>query len=478
MDATLIGFVLYLIVMLAIGIITYRKNESNADFFLGGRKMNPWVVALSERSAGESAWLLLGLPGAALAAGLIEIWTAIGCLLGIFFYWYVIASDIRHLSEKISAITLPDVFANYYKKGGASLRLVAMFIIIFFFTFYLAAQFNGAGKVLNVTFGIGHYYGMVIGAAVIIIYTMMGGFLAVVWTDVIQGILMFAALVILPVAGYLMVTAGGVAVQEAFSDQGSEFLNVTGGKTGWAGVAVVIGGLSWALGYMGQPHLLTKFMSIGDPGKMRMSRQIALFWAVPAFAGALAIGLIGLVIYGQGHFSDVERVMPQMATDLMPDWIAGILISAAIAAMMSTADSLLLVVSSTVAEDLCHNVLRINLSSRTMVNLSRIVTLSVGIAAFILAISSQKLIFAMVSYAWSGLGASFGPAILLMLKWKKTTWQGVLAGMITGAVSTIVWSEIHYLDNMISVRFASFVLAFIAVVTVSLLSRSAVTAEA
>lgn len=470
MDATLIGFILYLIVMLVIGIITYRKNESNTDFFLGGRKMNPWVVALSERSAGESAWLLLGLPGAALAFGLIEVWTALGCLLGIFFYWYVIASDIRGLSERIHAITLPDVFANYFNKGGSSLRLVAMSIIIFFFTFYLAAQFNGAGKVLNVTFGIGHFYGMVIGATVIIIYTMMGGFLAVVWTDVIQGVLMFAALVILPVAGYLLATSGGISLQEAFSDSGTDFLNVTGGKSGWAAVAVIIGGLSWALGYMGQPHLLTKFMSIGDPEKMKISRRIAIFWAVPAFAGAIAIGLIGFVLYGQGHFTDVERVMPQMATDLMPAWIAGILISAAIAAMMSTADSLLLVVSSTVAEDLCHHVLGINLSSKAMVNLSRIVTLSVGIAAFIIAITSKKLIFTMVSYAWSGLGASFGPAILLMLKWKKTTWQGVLAGMITGSVSTIIWSEMHELDQMLSVRFASFVLAFAAVIIVSLLT--------
>ncbi|MBK6963424.1 MAG: sodium/proline symporter [Bacteroidales bacterium] len=470
MDATLIGFIFYLVVMLAIGLITYRKNESNTDYFLGGRKMNPWVVALSERSAGESAWLLLGLPGAALAMGLIEVWTALGCLLGIVFYWYVIASDIRSLSEKINAITMPDVFANYFNKGGFWLRLVAMAIIIFFFTFYLAAQFNGAGKVLNVTFGINHFYGMVIGAAVIIIYTMMGGFLAVVWTDVIQGVLMFAALIILPVAGFLELSSTGKPFIESISHAGPDFLSFTGGRTGWAALAVVIGGLSWAFGYMGQPHLLTKFMSIKDPGKMQSSRRIAFIWAIPAFAGAITVGLIGSVMYGQNYFADVERVMPQMATDLMPAWIAGIIISAAIAAMMSTADSLLLVVSSTVAEDFCHNVLHINLSSRAMVNLSRLVTLSVGIAAFIIAITSTKLIFSMVSYAWAGLGSSFGPALLLMLKWKKTTWQGVLAGMITGAVSTIVWTEISYLDQAISARFASFVLAFAAVVAVSMIT--------
>ena len=471
MDATLIGFLIYLIVMLAIGIITYRKNESNADYFLGGRKMNPWVVALSERSAGESAWLLLGLPGAALAMGFIEVWTALGCLLGIIFYWYAIASGIRRLSENINAITLPDVFANHFKISGSWLRLVAMLIIVFFFTFYLAAQFNGAGKVLNVTFGIGQFYGMMIGAAVIIIYTMMGGFLAVVWTDVIQGVIMFAALIILPIAGFIELSSNGQPLVASLHNAQPEFLSLTGGKTGWAAAAVIIGGLSWALGYMGQPHLLTKFMSIKDPGKMRSSRRIAFVWAIPAFTGAITIGLIGSIMYGQGYFSDVERVMPQMATDLMPAWIAGIIISAAIAAMMSTADSLLLVVSSTVAEDFCHHVLRINLSSGAMVNLSRLVTLSVGIAAFLIAISSTKLIFTMVSYAWAGLGSSFGPAILLMLKWKGTTWQGVLAGMVTGSVSTVIWSEISFLDQAISVRFASFVLAFAAVVAVSLFTN-------
>lgn len=467
MDATLAGFILYLLVMLVIGLITYRKNESNADFFLGGRKMNPWVVALSERSAGESAWLLLGLPGAAFALGLIEIWTALGCLLGIFFYWQVIASRIRLLSAKTDAITLPDVFANHFSRGGPWLRIVAMVIIIFFFTFYLAAQFNGAGKVLNVTFGIEHFYGMMIGAVIIVLYTMMGGFLAVVWTDVIQGVLMFAALVILPAAAMVELSDKGVVIQDVLVKSAEGARNLTGGKTGWAAVAVVTGGLSWAFGYMGQPHLLTKFMSIGDPEKMKISRRIAFVWAVPAFAGAIAIGILGTAMYGDNFFADAERIMPQMATDLMPAWIAGILISAAIAAMMSTADSLLLVVSSTVAEDFCHHVLRLKLSPKAMVNLSRLVTLSVGLAAFVIAVTSGKLIFSMVSYAWAGLGSSFGPAILLMLWWKKTTWQGVLAGMITGAVSTVIWTEIHWLDQMISVRFVSFVVAFSAVILVS-----------
>ncbi len=468
MSITLIGFIVYLIAMMCIGIYMYRRNESNADYFLGGRKMNSWVVALSERSSGESAWLLLGLPGAALALGVVEVWTALGCLIGIFFYWFAVAEDIRRQSERVDAITLPDVFSKQFSRGGLSIRFTAMLIIIFFFTFYLAAQFNGAGKVLNVTFGIDPFTGMVLGAAVIILYTMLGGFHAVVWTDFIQALLMFGALVLLPLAGLLEVSAGGHSLGSALDAAGGTYLSITGGKAGWAAVATIIGGLSWAFGYMGQPHLLTKFMSLKDPARMKKSRRIAFFWAIPAFAGAFVIGLVGLALYGHGAFDDVEKVMPQLANNLLPAWVAGILISAAIAAMMSTADGQLLVISSVVSEDLFHNILNINISSRAMVNLSRIVTLVVGLAAFAIAVTSQKLIFAMVSYAWSGLGASFGPALLLLLKWRKTTWQGVLAGMLTGSLSTIIWSEIAFLDQAISVRFASFVLAFAAVWLVSL----------
>ncbi|HCT70626.1 MAG TPA: sodium:proline symporter [Bacteroidales bacterium] len=468
MSITLIGFIVYLIAMMCIGIYMYRRNESNADYFLGGRKMNSWVVALSERSSGESAWLLLGLPGAALALGVVEVWTALGCLIGIFFYWFAVAEDIRRQSERFDAITLPDVFSKQFSRGGLSIRFTAMLIIIFFFTFYLAAQFNGAGKVLNVTFGIDPFTGMVLGAAVIILYTMLGGFHAVVWTDFIQALLMFGALVLLPLAGLLEVSAGGHSLGSTLDAAGGTYLSITGGKAGWAAVATIIGGLSWAFGYMGQPHLLTKFMSLKDPARMKKSRRIAFFWAIPAFAGAFVIGLVGLALYGHGAFDDVEKVMPQLANNLLPAWVAGILISAAIAAMMSTADGQLLVISSVVSEDLFHNILNINISSRAMVNLSRIVTLVVGLAAFAIAVTSQKLIFAMVSYAWSGLGASFGPALLLLLKWRKTTWQGVLAGMLTGSLSTIIWSEIAFLDQAISVRFASFVLAFAAVWLVSL----------
>ncbi len=468
MSFTLLGFLVYLVLVLLVGFMTYHSNKSHEDFFIAGRRLNPWVVAFSERASGESAWLLVGLPGAALAAGFLHVWTALGCVLGIVFYWFVIAKDLRVQSESFGAITLPNFFSEKLGEGGNVIRLFSSLIIVFFFTFYLAAQFNGAGKVLFVTFGIPQFWGIVLGAVVIIFYTMMGGFFAVVWTDFIQGIIMIGTLVILPVIGLIEIGETGHSLREAVHTAGPHYASLTGGATGLAAVSVVVGGLSWFFGYMGQPHLLTRFMAIKDSEKIKVSRRIAIAWAVPAFTGAFLIGLVGLAMFGEGHFQDVEQVMPALANDFLPAWLAGIFISGAIAAMMSTADSQLLVITSSVIEDFYHQTLKKDLSNRKMLFLSRAITVAVGLLAFVIAVTSTKLVFGLVSYAWSGLGASFGPALLLLLKWKKTNWQGVLAGMITGTLTTIIWSEITVLDQALSVRFVSFVLAFLAIIGVSL----------
>jgi sodium/proline symporter len=251
------------------------------------------------------------------------------------------------------------------------------------------------------------------------------------------------------------------------AEEGYHLTSFTGGKTGWAAAALIISGLSWALGYMGQPHLLTRFMAIQSSAKIKISRRIAFAWVIPAFTGALAIGIIGAMFYGQGMFDDIEKVMPHMANELLPAWLAGIFVSGAIAAMMSTADSQLLVISSSIIEDLYHQTLGREVSDSFLLRASRAITIAVGITGFVIALTSDKLIFSMVSYAWAGLGSSFGPLILLMLTWKKVTHQGVLAGMATGFISTVVWSEIALLDSVISVRFASWVFAFLAVWIVS-----------
>ncbi len=475
MNFALIGFILYLVAILVVGFITYNINKSHRDFFIAGRRLNPWVVAFSERASGESAWLLLGLPGAAFASGLLEFWTALGCVTGIIFYWFFIARALREETERLEAITVPTFLAARFDKGQPVIRIMATFIIIFFFIFYLSAQFNGAGKILNVTFGLDQTTGMIIGAAVIIFYTMMGGFFAVAWTDMIQGIIMIGTLVVLPLVGLvelMEISDSAKPLADLVTLEGHPLTSFTGNRTGWAAAALIISGLSWALGYMGQPHLLTRFMAIRDSKEIRISRRIAIAWVIPAFAGALFIGLIGAGLYEQGAFDDIEKVMPQLANELLPAWLAGIFVSGAIAAMMSTADSQLLVISSSIIEDLFHQTFGREVSEKSLLRSSRIITIAVGLIGFGIAVTSDKLIFSMVSYAWAGLGSSFGPLILLMLTWKKVTWQGTIAGLVTGFVSTVVWSELTLLDAVISVRFVSWVMAFIAVWLVSLATRN------
>jgi len=436
-------------------------NKSHKDFFIADRKLNPWVVAFSERASGESAWLLLGLPGAAFASGLMEFWTALGCVSGIIFYWFVIARALREETERMGAITLPTFLAARFEKGQAAIRVLATFIIIFFFIFYLSAQFNGAGKILNVTFGLDQSTGMIMGAAVIIFYTMMGGFFAVAWTDMVQGIIMIGTLVVLPLVGLAElkeIHEGTSPLADLVSSDGHRMLSWTGGKTGWAAAALIISGLSWALGYMGQPHLLTRFMAIRKAEEIKISRRIAIAWVIPAFSGALILGIVGAGLYEPGMFDDIEKLMPHLANELLPAWLAGIFVSGAIAAMMSTADSQLLVISSSILEDLFHRTFAWDVSEKTLLKASRWITIIVGLIGFMIALTSDKLIFSMVSYAWAGLGSSFGPLILMMLIWKKVTWQGTIAGLVTGTM----------LDAVISVRFVSWVMAFLAVWLVSL----------
>ncbi len=477
MNFALLGFIFYLVVILVVGFISYSRNKSHNDFFIAGRKLNPWVVAFSERASGESAWLLLGLPGAAYASGLMEFWSALGCVSGIIFYWFFIARPLREETERLGAITLPTFLAAGYEKGQAVIRVLATFIIIFFFIFYLSAQFNGAGKILNVTFGLNQTTGMILGAVVIIFYTMMGGFFAVAWTDMVQGIIMIGTLVVLPLVGLIElkeISEGAkplAAMATMTASGGHPMLSFTGGKTGWAAAALITSGLSWALGYMGQPHLLTRFMAINSAENIKVSRRIAIAWVIPAFTGALVIGIVGAGMYGQGMFEDIEKVMPHMANALLPAWLAGIFVSGAIAAMMSTADSQLLVISSSIIEDLFHRTLGWDVGDALLLKGSRVITIFVGITAFAIALTSDKLIFSMVSYAWAGLGSSFGPLILLMLTWKKVSWQGVIAGLVTGFASTVIWSELEALDAVISVRFVSWVAAFLAVWITSLLTK-------
>ena len=457
MSAPIIGFIIYLLVILFVGLYTSRITSGVTDFAIGGRRLGPWVIAFSERASGESAWLILGLPGAALMLGMVELWTVVGCISGVILSWFIIAKKLREQSERHRAITLPEYLSKAHTDQTHIIRLVASIIIVFFFTFYVAAQFIGAGKVLNQTFGITPINGMFIGALIIVFYTMLGGFFAVAWTDMIQGIIMIATLTILPIVGLIELS------NHSYSGSVFSFSNLYSGEVGTSAFILAVGGLSWGLGYMGQPHLVTRFMAINSPRNIETARWVAISWAIPAFFGAMIIGLVGAKLIASGAIAmpaDSEKIMPILAMTLLPSWLAGIFISGAIAAMMSTADSQLLVASSVISKDIYQGFINRESTDRELLVISRILTIIVGFIAFMLAYSSDSLVFDLVGYAWSGLGASFGPALILTLWWRRTSQIGVLMGMVTGTMLTIY----DITSGLITVRVTSFIFAFLATI--------------
>ena len=450
-------------------------NKSQEDYLLAGRKLGPWVTAFSERASGESAWLLLALPGAAISVGLGEAWTVIGITLGIIASWYLIAERLRKETEKYDALTIPEYLHRKYQDNSNVIRLFSAVIIAFFFTFYVSAQFHASGKVINSLFGLSPVNGITIGAAVIISYTLMGGLFAVAWTDLLQGILMIGTLVILPLAGFLELQGNAYTLSDDLLQIGESNASFTMGRGGLAAVSVIFGGLSWGLGYLGQPHLLIRYMAIRNPIDVKKARTIAILWALPGITGAFLIGLVALNYYGPEYFNyfDVEQAMPLLALELLPPVFAGLLISGAVAAMMSTADSQLLVSTSAITEDFIHQYLGKNISNKALVRLSRFTIVILGLFAFGIAYLSElqeRNIFGVVSYAWSGLGSAFGPALLLSLWWSDTTRKGIIAGLLTGFLTTIIWANTD-LKLIVTERLVSFVFAFLMVVIVSRLDK-------
>ncbi len=470
---TIVGiiFIFYLSFLIGVGLMSIKHNKSQEDYLLAGRKLGPWVTAFSERASGESAWLLLALPGAAISIGLGEAWTVLGITLGIIASWYIIAEKLRIETEKYSALTIPGYLHRKYNDNSNIIRLFSSIIIAFFFLFYVSAQFHASGKVINTLFGLSSIDGIVIGAIVIILYTLMGGFFAIAWTDLLQGILMIGTLVVLPIVGIIELQNTDRSFYEVLNQVGESKSSFTMGKSGLAAISVVLGGLSWGLGYLGQPHLVIRYMAIRDPKDIKKAKLIAILWALPGITGAFMIGLVALNYFGPEFFNinDVEQAMPLLATELLPPILAGLLISGAVAAMMSTADSQLLVSTSAITEDFIHQYLGLNISEKTLLLINRITIIILGIIAFGIAIFSEitgKNIFSVVSYAWSGLGSSFGPVLVLSLWWPKTTRKGVIAGLLTGFSSTIIWANTD-LKLIISERLVSFMFAFIMVILVS-----------
>lgn len=455
--AIIVTFCLYLLGMLAIGGYFYFKTKNLEDYILGGRKLGKWVTSISAQASDMSGWLLMGLPGLAYLSGVSSAgWTAIGLGIGTYLNWKIVAKRLRVYTEACdNAITLSSYFEKRFNDDKKILSIISAVFILVFFVFYVASSFVSGGKLLNNVFHIEYEKAVLIGATIIIIYTFLGGFLAVCWTDLIQGILMLIAIIGLPL---MIVLTHKEAVQfdldilnrakESIASTGYTSLwSVEGlagsGATSGAAVMSIISALAWGIGYFGQPHILTRFMAIHDPEEISRSRIIAMGWVIISLIGAIFIGMLGRSLTDGQLISDPEHVFIEMVIRYAPTFLCGILLSAILAAVMSTADSQLLVTASAISEDFYRGLIRKKASEKELVWVSRITIIVVAILAYFIAMDPEnESVLALVSYAWAGFGATFGPIVIMSLFYKETTRLAAICGMITGGMTTIVWPKL------------------------------------
>lgn len=454
-----IELILYLLWMLIIGIYFSRKKLTQADYHIGGKKIVGWALALSERATGESAWLILGLTGFAFFKGFSAIWIAIGCVAGIAFSWIFLAKKFREEAEKYNVITYTEYLAKKHPEMGNFIRWYSSLIIIFFYIFYISAQFEGGGKVLNITFQIPIIYGMLISAIVVIIYSMAGGFFAVVFTDAIQSIIMILTFIATPVFLVFYIMKNHISLSPLFSLP--NIFSLTGGLYGFTGGIMIFSNLSWFFGYLGgQPQLSTRWMAMKNNSDVKKGMVIALLWTIFAYSGAISIGILGNALVNRSDLKDPEFILPTLILKLFPAWFGGILLVGAIAAIMSTASSQLLLTTTSISEDIYHKALGKNLPEKKLVLISRITLLLVGFFALFLTFTSKNLIYTIVSWAWAGIGCSFSPVIILSFFWKRFNSAGAIASLITGSFTTIIWMA-SGLDKFLSSIAGSFIFAFL-----------------
>lgn len=433
-------FVLYLGLMIAIGFKFYSKTDDLSDYILGGRKLNSWVTAMSAQASDMSGWLLIGLPGTAymIYAGTSEaIWTAIGLLLGTYLNWLLVAKRLRTYTQVSgNAITLPDFFENRFRDQKHILKIVSAIFTVIFFLVYTSSQFAAGGKLFNTIFGIDYTTGLIIGALIILAYTALGGFNAVCWTDTIMGATMFVALIVVPIVAVL--NMGGV---DAMSDRLAALTPETFGflpkNNGSINSMLLASSLGWGLGYFGQPHILARFMAIESPEMIKKSRTIAMIWVVITLTTATAIGVIGKAY--MPDLVDGETIYMAMINEMFNPVVAGLLLCAILAAIMSTASSQLLVSASSVSKDLYATIFKKDSEGSGIVWASRLTVVIISLIAIIIALNPNSSVFGLVSCAWGGFGAAFGPLIMFALFWRRMTVQGAVTGMIVGGVTDLIW---------------------------------------
>ena len=409
--------------------------------------MGSWVTALSAQASDMSGWLLMGLPGAIYLAGTGQVWIAIGLFVGTVLNWMLISARLRVYTQKTNAITLPCFFEARFRDPTGLLRIVSAIIILIFFAIYASSGLVATGLLFESTFGVRYHAAVVIGGFVIIAYTFLGGFMAVCWTDLLQGTLMFLAIIVVPALTYHL--AGGIdAISEAMEVKGISAGLLPEAPTLSIALCMIISSMAWGLGYFGQPHILVRFMSIKSVAKLKRSMAIAILWVLLSLSGAVFVGFISIAMYDGLTGGEQEKVFIYMIRDLFNPWFGGILLAAIFSAIMSTIDSQLLVSSSALSEDFYLKAIKKQASEKEIVWVGRACVIIISVIALVMALDRDNTILGIVSYAWGGFGAAFGPLVLYALFSRKTSWQSALAGMVTGAVVLVLWKQIGLGDKM------------------------------
>jgi sodium/proline symporter len=465
---TLITFGIYLVAMLGIGIAGYFSTKNLDDYILGGRSLGGFVTALSAGASDMSGWLLMGLPGAIFAFGLSKSWIAIGLLIGAYLNWRLVAARLRIYTEYCNdSLTLPEYLNARFEDKANLIKIITAVVIIIFFTLYCASGVVAGAKLFQSTFGWSYQTCLFLGTAATIAYVLIGGFLAISWTDTIQASMMFTALIITP--AMVIFSSGGLhssiehvrALNEAYVSLTSNVKPLT-----------IIALLGWGLGYFGQPHILVRFMAIGSVKDMATARRIGMTWMFLCLAGAIAVGFFGIAFYS-GHqdllpavAAEPETIFIQVTSYLFNPWIYGTLLAAILGAIMSSLSCQLLVTSSALTEDIYKTFLRKNASQKELVFMGRATVLLVALIAIALAWNPDSSILDMVSYAWAGFGSAFGPLIIISLFWSRVNKSGALAGMIVGTVAVLLGKQLHWFDLLVP----GFILSSLAIIIVSLLT--------
>ena len=434
----LVTFIIYFVFLMAVGLYFYRKTANLEDYLLGGRNMGKWVTALSAQASDMSGWLLMGLPGAVFLFGINQSWIAIGLFVGTVINWILVAPRLRLHTERSGSITLPSFLENRFKDPTGLLRIISSIIILFFFTIYASSGLVAAGRLFESMFAMDYRTAVLIGGLVIVVYTFLGGFLAVCWTDLLQGTLMLLAVIVVPAVAF--VSAGGVAgIAGAMAARDISAALIPSGPLP---LIAIISTMAWGLGYFGQPHILARFMSISSVKQLPQATTIAVVWVAFSLGFAVIVGLVGIPLFPDLAGPEAETVFIQMIRLVFSPWIGGILLAAILSAIMSTIDSQLLVSSSALTEDIYKRSINREAGERKLMWIGRVSVVVISIVALVLALNPQNTILGLVAYAWGGFGAAFGPVILMALFSRKATWQAALAGMVSGTVVLVLWERL------------------------------------